>query len=513
MITDDFFIVAIEFGSSKVTGIAGKRQLDGSLLVLAMAQEESPSFINNGIIFNVDKTSQCIRNIVDKLQKTLKKKISKVYVGIGGQSLRSKRNVIHIPLAEETVVTQELIDTILDANLSTDISDCSILDVVPQEYKLGAQYQTDPVGVLSNDIEGRFLNIIARKSVHDVMASCFKQAGVEVCDYYISPLSLADGVLTDAEKRSGCVLVDLGAHTTTLLVYKGHLRHLVVLPIGSDNINKDLISIYDIERTEAEALKLKYGVAYLEESENEEDQNIKLLDGREISVKELREIIEARMREIIENVLTQIRISGIMPSTLLAGVFLTGGGANMKELNKAFVRVTKIEKFKIIKSVLFTVHSSLSEISLNNGRFNTVQSLLMKGTDNCCGGDIHETPASLFEEDNVESRIESNVDGSTTATDGLTEIQRRQKAAEEAKKIKAAEDAILAAEQAEKEKEAERVRLKEEKEARKKATRERRKAKLQNNMFTKMAKKFGDTLKNIVADNEETGQGKNNKAE
>ena len=40
------FIVAIELGSSKVTGIAGQKNLDGSINVLAMVKEESSSFVH-----------------------------------------------------------------------------------------------------------------------------------------------------------------------------------------------------------------------------------------------------------------------------------------------------------------------------------------------------------------------------------------------------------------------------------------------------------------------------------
>lgn len=39
------FIVAIELGSSKITGIAGKKNSDGSIYVLACASEDSSSFL------------------------------------------------------------------------------------------------------------------------------------------------------------------------------------------------------------------------------------------------------------------------------------------------------------------------------------------------------------------------------------------------------------------------------------------------------------------------------------
>ena len=86
------FIVAIELGSSKITGIAGKKHADGSIQVLALASENSSDFIRKGVIYNLDKTAQSLTSIIKKLESTLKASIGKVYVGIGGQSLRTIRN-------------------------------------------------------------------------------------------------------------------------------------------------------------------------------------------------------------------------------------------------------------------------------------------------------------------------------------------------------------------------------------------------------------------------------------
>ena len=69
------FIVAIELGSSKITGIAGQKKPDGSISVLAMVREDSSSFIRKGVVFNIDKTAQSLQNIVKKLEAQLKTRI------------------------------------------------------------------------------------------------------------------------------------------------------------------------------------------------------------------------------------------------------------------------------------------------------------------------------------------------------------------------------------------------------------------------------------------------------
>lgn len=88
------FIVAIELGSSKLRGIAGRKNNDGSISVYATASEDSSSYIKKGTAYNIEKTVQGITNVVNKLKGTLNKEISQVYVGVGGQSILL--SLIHI---------------------------------------------------------------------------------------------------------------------------------------------------------------------------------------------------------------------------------------------------------------------------------------------------------------------------------------------------------------------------------------------------------------------------------
>ena len=158
MATDENIIVAIELGSSKITGIAGRKQPDGGIQVLAVAQEPSSTFIRKGRVFNIEKTKQCLNNIREKLSKDLNKPISQAYVGIGGQGLMTSLHTVQRQLGTQTGITAEIVDSLLDNNLNTPMGNREILEVIPQEYKVGTQTQVDPIGVLTDSIEGRFLN-------------------------------------------------------------------------------------------------------------------------------------------------------------------------------------------------------------------------------------------------------------------------------------------------------------------------------------------------------------------
>ena len=261
------FIVAIELGSSKMTGIAGQKNLDGSINVLAVVKEDSSSFIRKGVVYNIDKTAQCLTSIVKKLENQLKTEVLQVYVGVGGQSIRSVKNVIAKDLPVETIITQDMVIELMDANRNMVYQDQEILDAAAQEYKVGSQFQLDPVGIQANRLEGNFLNILERKAFYKNLNKCFETAGISVAEMYLAPLALADSVLTEAEKRSGCALVDMGADTTTVSVYsKNILRHLAVIPLGSNNITKDIATL-QMEESDAEKMKLKYGSAFTDNSD------------------------------------------------------------------------------------------------------------------------------------------------------------------------------------------------------------------------------------------------------
>ena len=481
MVAAKEFIVAIELGSSKMTGIAGQKNLDGSINVLAVVKEDSSSFIRKGVVYNIDKTAQCLTSIIKKLENQLKTEITQVYVGVGGQSIRSVRNVIAKDLPADTIVTQDMIIDLMDSNRNMKYPDQEILDAAVQEYKVDSQYQLDPVGIQSTHLEGNFLNILERKAFYRNLNKCFETAGINVAEMYLAPLALADSVLTEAEKRSGCALVDLGADTTTVSVYsKNILRHLAVIPLGGNNITKDLATL-QIEESDAEKMKLKYASAFTDN--NDIDNNLKYsIDAeRQVESRKFIEIVEGRLEEIIENVWYQI------PSEyydkLLGGIILTGGGSNMKDIEKAFMNHTHVDKIRIAKFVTHTINSNNEDIKAHDGKMNTLLGLLAKGDINCAGDEVNNDLFSSQKKeiphptnDQRQARQISEIPAGVIRTEA-----EKQKAEEEKRR---------------QEEEAERQRLEEEEKERQRIKQEKRENSFWNK-FMKKAKEFG---KDIVSE-------------
>jgi cell division protein FtsA len=479
------FIVAIELGSSKMTGIAGKKNLDGSISVLAVVTEESSTFIRKGVVYNIDKTAQCIANIVKKLTTNLKTEIRHVYVGVGGQSVRSVKNNIVKNLPEDTVVTQEMVNELMDGNRNMSYQDQEIIDAATQEYKVDNQYQMDPVGIQCTRLEGNFLNILWRRLFYRNLNKCFDQAGVAIADMYLAPLALADSILTDAEKRSGCVLVDLGADTTTVSVYfKNVLRHLAVIPLGGNNITKDIASL-QMEENHAEDMKLKYASAFTDNSDIDSSLKLSIDSDRSVESRKFVEIVEGRMQEIVENVWYQVPSE--YADRLLGGIILTGGGSNMRNIETAFRNHTHIEKIRVAKFVTQAITAKDPLITAKDGTMNTVLGILAKGNMNCAGDEI-DPNADLF--------AESKPATTTTTAD----IHR------EPRKVNEIQSGVVLTE-AEKQK-AEEEKRRAEEEAAAKAAAEEAAAKAieeedeKENGIKNLGKKIGNFFRSIIAEDE-----------
>ncbi|MBU3837765.1 cell division protein FtsA [Bacteroides caecigallinarum] len=401
------FIVAIELGSTDISGIAGKKNADGSINILAYSSEKSDDCIKKGVIYNLDKTTQKLTSIIKDLETKLQAGIKKVYIGVGGLSLRSIKNTETRQLGDDTRISQAIIDSMMEANIETPLLDYEILAVEPQEYKVGNNLLTEPVGTTASSIEGNYLNIIARPSVKQNIKQCLSHTGYEIAGFTISPMATADTVLTTNEKRSGCALIDLGADTTTVAIYKNNiLRHVCVIPLGGNNITKDICS-KQIEEDDAELIKLRYASAYTEYKEGEEVQDTEYaIDGKcSIMSRTLEDIVEARVNEIITNVFNQIKLSNYSDG-LMAGIVVTGGVSNMPNIDKAITNITKIEKVRVAHTGEINL---TGKINLpKNGKSNTLVGILLSGEENCCRVDPKRGHQFDFNDDSKSQETEDN---------------------------------------------------------------------------------------------------------
>ncbi len=377
------FIAAIDLGTSHMVGMVGTKNAAGALSIIAYEVENSATCIRRGCVYNVEETANKIKRLILKLENKLHgSKIGKVYVGIGGQSLRSiEHNVLKV-LGSDGVVTDEVIHSLYQecCNFHPDMLD--VLAAVSPTYYLDDKPEPNPVGIPCNRIEARYKLIVGRPSLKRyVMNSIFDRAHIDIAGLIVSPLALADVVLSDDEKDLGCALIGFGAGVTTLTVYKNNkLVNLSVIPFGGNVITKDITSLHVVE-SEAERIKLTYGSAIVDKDTDLAIQ-VSSADGlglREIKLAELNNVIEARLKEILENVYARLEATGLA-GCLGAGVVITGGGAALKNLPEVIKERFKMEvRYSSVRKGILEG----GDMVASNPLYAVAVGLLKQGTKNC----------------------------------------------------------------------------------------------------------------------------------
>lgn len=377
------FIAAIDLGTSHMVGMVGTKNAAGVLSIIAYEIENSATCIRRGCVYNVEETANKIKRLILKLENKLHgSKIGKVYVGVGGQSLRSVEHTVLKVLGPEGVVTEEVIQSLYQECCSFRPDMLDVLAAVSPTYFLDGKPEPSPVGIPCNRIEARYKLIVGRPSLKRyIVNSISERAKVEIAGIIVSPLALADVVLTDDEKNLGCALIGFGAGVTTLTVYKsGKLVNLSVIPFGGNLITRDITNLHVVE-SEAERIKLTYGNATADK-DNELAIQVSSADGlglREIKLAELNNVIEARLKEILENVYARLEATGEMPG-LGAGIVITGGGAALKGLPETIKDRLKMEvRYSSVRKGIVEG----GEMVAGNPQYAVAVGLLLQGTKNC----------------------------------------------------------------------------------------------------------------------------------
>lgn len=393
MATNDL-IVAIELGSSKIAGAVGRRCSDESLQVLAYADEPVAGFVRRGVVYNIDKTAEALNKVISTLEEKMDyQAIRKVYVGDGGYTLHSMHNVVTRVFNEETRISTEIVEDMVQENELTEYPGHDCWKVVPQEYKIGNNLTNEPVGINCTQIEGHYLNILGRASVMQNTAESLQKAQVEIENDFISPIVAANVVLTENERRQGCALVDFGADTTTISIYTaGILRFLSVLPLGGHSITRDLCSLL-LEEHEAERLKREYGLLL----PTSITDIVHLDGGKSVEIRTLHDVIEARFEETLINVCHQIETSGYADK-LRAGIICCGGGINLKGIEDYLSRKTTLAKYRLATQTECNIDWG-KEAQPADGTYGVLIGLLMAGQRNCFQQKVHvEIPPAKYGE-------------------------------------------------------------------------------------------------------------------
>ena len=347
----DNIAVGLDIGTTKIVAMIGKKNEYGKLEILGVGKSKSLG-VHRGVVNNITQTIQSIQQAVADAENDSGYKINDVVVGIAGQHIRSIQHSDYIsrPNAEEVIGDADIDALIGQVHKLAMLPGEEIIHVLPQEFKIDGQAEIkEPIGMYGGRLESSFHVVVGQAASIRNLGRCIKSAGLELSGLTFEPLASADAVLSQEEKEAGVALIDIGGGTTDLAIFKdGIIRHTAVIPFGGNVITEDIKEGCSIIEKQAELLKTRFGSAWPGENKDNEIVSIPGLRGREpkeISLKNLSKIIHARVVEIIEQVYAEIKLYGHEDpkKKLIAGIVLTGGGAQLQHIKQLVEYITGID--------------------------------------------------------------------------------------------------------------------------------------------------------------------------
>ena len=329
------YIVALEIGSSKIVGAVAEKTSAGYLSVKHLQEERHLNSVRYGIVQNVENIKSSVNRILKNLEGMVDGRITQVYMGVSGRSLHSMLSEVNRSVGTTEPITKELIDRIIHDATSTPIRNYETVDIVPRAYYVDKVETPNPVGQFGSSIKIKVNFIVAKPSLK-LNLNRVMSFGVPVKDYIVTPLAVAEQILSESDRELGCMLVDMGAETTTVTIYKNKaLIYLSTLPLGGRNLTRDVMTGKNVLEETAENVKKNINNPL-------DPANVSNVVIEGVNSSEAANYISARTGEIIANINQQLAYAGIS-SNDIQSIVLIGGSAHIGGLQQKIEETIKVK--------------------------------------------------------------------------------------------------------------------------------------------------------------------------
>jgi len=333
-------IAGLDLGSSTVRLVVGRvvheeKQEDPQIHIIG-AVEVSSEGIQKGAVTAIDDAVESISQAFDKAERLIGMPIEHVYVGVSGPYIMAQpsKGVIAVSRADGEILEGDIDRVIEAAQAVATPPNYEILHVIPRSFTVDHQAGIkDPIGMTGVRLEVDAQIILGLSSTIKNLTKAVYRTGRDIDDLVLSSLAAAEATLTKKQKELGVILVNIGAASTTYIVFEeGDVLTVGTIPIGSGHITADIAIGLRTSIDIAEELKREHGSALPGKVNKREEIALDNFgeseEGAAVSRRQLTEIIEARVEEIFEHIERALKTaerSALLP----AGVVLIGSGAKL----------------------------------------------------------------------------------------------------------------------------------------------------------------------------------------
>ena len=250
-------VTVVEIGSSKLSCVVAQRGVNGIFNIKAKAVVEYAGFFE-GEFIEKSLLEDAVKTLFSQIQSVYKKKIEKVYVGVPAEFSKVTSAKEQVIFRFKRKVQQKDIDLLsTQASSKIDVDGMEILSISPISFVLDDDRKTNqPLGIKAGKIGAELSVVLAETSFIQTFNKIWTRIGIEQVEYLSEPLCEAMFVLEKEERERTCIVIDVGARSTSVAFVKGDgLTSLTSFSMGGSYVTSDLSEACSISYSDARNLK------------------------------------------------------------------------------------------------------------------------------------------------------------------------------------------------------------------------------------------------------------------
>ena len=331
-------VSVVDLGQSKFIVVVAELVSERNYRVLGYGESVADG-VQKGKVVNIDEMVGSLNRAVKTAEVMAGVKVESLCAGISGNYVRGHTHEASTYIAGETVTRRDVEQVMQTAQAHQLIGGDRIIHVLEQSFSINRKNGIrQPLGMECELLEGSAHVISVDANVIANVERCLARAHHPAPRIISNHLASTGAVLTSAEKDLGTILVDFGAGVCDIAVFvSGMLVHVDTVDQGGDEIDNDIARMYRISKDEAERMKREQGSATEAGTPNGSGGGAPKGAAGELPG-QLSMIIQARTEEILKKV--HERIKSFEPSQISAGIILTGGVAQLANIDVLTKEIT-----------------------------------------------------------------------------------------------------------------------------------------------------------------------------
>lgn len=324
------YIVGIDIGSSKVCAAVGRLDRQGNLQIIGITTASCHG-LKKAVVIDIENTSESIRNCIEQLERMVDIKIKDAYISMPGglSELIWNKGVVAVSSEDREIKTSDVERVLEAAKMISVPQDREIIGVLHQQFIIdGYENIKDPVGMSGLRLEVDAQVVTAQTTVISNLIKSVNRAGIRISGIVLQPSAASAVVLSKEEMEMGAALVDVGAETIEISIFKdGVLQHINMIPLGGNSITNDISLCLKLPFSESEKIKIKYGNITKEQKMTSERIKVKPANYDQIIEVDqgmLNEIMSARVEELLYLIRKRMKDSGYFDE--ISSVIFIGAG-------------------------------------------------------------------------------------------------------------------------------------------------------------------------------------------